>query len=1354
MKYRFFSLAAVALTLTLSCEVKEQIEGPDNPAGGETDKPEDLPSLNEGEIAFRANGEFFYDEDSDDTDGVMSCFEDGTTASVFTAGYEAPVEVQAVNTQTNAYFVAVAEASKTYYAVYPSSVPHRFDTGEHGVSMSVTIPQEQDGSLLSASISVASTTGKDACLDFRNICGLLKFSTTSQNIKSVTFSGASGEDLVGTVSVSGFDPETGEPVFGDITKPGKEAKLNVEGRKGVFYVALLPGLTLEKGFQATFEMMPQEKELEDAVSGYSMTVTRSSFMDLGNILEYIPQPSWFVTETGAGSHDGTSWENAISGEQMFQMLACNRPEESGEGNTTTDITTSANKDIYADYLKIHNTKHVLQLDGVTFRIAQGDYSTQNYVRVSFPELGRKVRITLCGGYDPRSTGKDLSARDIVRYPTVIKAPVGAGTARMFFFQRWLDMTLDGLTFTGGKGDSSVGGGAILLNETSTSSFLFKDCIFTRNSSLSHGGAVTASSDVGQISFVGCTFSANTAAKSGGAILIREGQFDFTDCVIDGNHSMGEGGAFYMTGAAEVSVAGGKFTSNVAGTNAGAAFVACNKFSATGVEFVGNKGELTEAGNSQGGAIYFANDTTGVERSISKCLFKENTVDAAKAVFNSEEGGIKNYVRGGAVYIQASSPNVVFSTCTFESNKQLNATGSYKKFGGGAIYATKTFTATGCIFKTNDAYQYGAIGIEGGSVSIHGGDFVSNSATNGGAVGATGGTTSLNGCEFSQNNSSDFGGALNFKNSSLTCTGCTFSENSSVNNGGAVWLNAMSKADFIDCDFTSNVSTANLAGAICLSGANPLNITGGTFQANKANEGGCIYNNAASSISITGTKFIDNIASTGVAGVFYCNTNSGPIINIDNAEFSGNTAAKEGGAILFRNGTWTVTNTAFENNTSVSNGGSIYAHTGTLTLTGGSFSGNKTTSGSVGGGAIYVTTDAELSVERTAFSENSAQKTGETGAGKGGAICIANSAAASHTIKNATFTANTDALAGGALFIDTKAVEIDGCTFDGNSAKGHGGAIHATGAATFTIKNSTFEKNVLNADLAGGAIYSNATSTGNLISSTKFISNTTKGNGGAIYWSGTGRLAIDKSYFEGNVATKQGAAIRKTTGILYLNATSFTGNKSAGGRTAGVIRLEKDSFFNNCCFYGNEADVTHTDLVLVGGTTTVLNSTLYESNSTMACIRVYNNGVVANLYNNVLLNPNTGSADGSVRVGYYANPGSITSPGYNYTTEWKTLLDDGVAGSVTMAGTDKVVAYNDVSGNFKSASTADGRGYYTWTKTSDVTGTTSANVTAFLNGITGGNDFAAWLATVDGLTKDIAGNARPDTGWYPGCYQGN
>ena len=884
MKYRFFSLAAVVLTLMLSSAKEEPTGGSgDNPTGGETDKPEVLPSLTEGEIAFRASGEFFYNEDSDDTDGVMSCFEDGTTASVFTAGNEAPVEVQAVNTVTNAYFVTSAEVSKTYYAVYPSSVPHNFESGEEGVSLSITVPQEQDGTLSAASISVARSTGKDARMDFRNICGLLKFSTTSQNIKSVTFRGADDEDMIGTVTVSGFDPDTGEPVFGGISQTHKEAKLNVEGRKGVFYVALLPGLTLENGFQVSFEMMPQAEELEDAVSGYSMTLTRSGCRDLGEILDYIPQLNWFVTQTGGALlQDGKSWETAISGEQMFQMLACNRPEESGSGNLSTDITSEANKDNFADYLKVHNTKHVQQLEGVTFHVAQGEYSSKNYVRVSFPDLERKVRFTLRGGYDPQSIGKDLTSRDIAQYPTVFKAPSGSGTARMLFLQRWLDMTIDGLTFTGGMGDASIGGGAVLLNETSTSSILFKDCTFNRNNSSSFGGAVTGANDVGQISFVGCVFSDNSAVKSGGAIRITGGKWNFTDCI-----------------------------------------------------FSGNKGT------------------------------------------------------------------------------------------------------------TDDSY----------------------------------------------------GGAMYVKGADLQCLNCEFSGNSSVNNGGAVWLNAMSKAEFTNCDFISNVCTANLAGAICLSGANPLNITGGTFKENSAPEGGCIYNNAASNISITGTKFIDNAATNGVGGVFYCKDNPNPEIIIKNAEFTGNTATKEGGAILFRNGKWTVINTAFKNNKAVSNGGAIYAHTGSLTIQEGSyFEGNETTAGSVGGGAVYVTTNATISVAGSTFKSNKANGSYKDANNsdvyrKGGAIAIASSTGASHVINSTSFESNESGWGGG-VFVSGKQLDMSDCSFKMNTTSNRGGAVYGEGA--------------------------------NL------------------------RLRIDKTHFSAN-ASVQGSAVRITNGVLYMNASTFTDNKPSPPR---------------------------------------------------------------------------------------------------------------------------------------------------------------------------------------------------------------
>ena len=582
---------------------------------------------------------------------------------------------------------------------------------------------------------------------------------------------------------------------------------------------------------------------------------------------------------------------------------------------------------------------------------------------------------------------------------------------MFFFQRWLDLTLDGLTFSGGVGDAWTGGGAILLNESSTSTFLFKDCTFSNNKSLSYGGAVNASNEVGQVSFTGCVFSNNSAAKSGGSFRITGGQWSFEDCTFDDNS-----------------------------------------------------------------------------------------------------------------------------------------------------------------------------------------------------------------CE-------EYGGALYAKTASLTCTECEFSSNTSVNNGGAVWLNAMTKADFTDCDFTSNECTQNLAGAICLSGANPLTITGGVFSGNKAGKGGgCFYNNAASTINITGAEFKNNESST-FGGVFYGNDKAtDAVITIADAAFSGNKANKgEAGAIFFKSGKWNVTDTKFENNTATSNGGAVYAHTGTLTLENATFSGNES-GGGAGGGAVYVTTDGVLSASGSTFSLNKSPN-------GNGAVTVANTA-------------------------DRAIHKISNCIFSGNAAK-------------------------------------------------------------------------------------QGAALR-TAYTVYVNGCSFTGNTPSNTNTGGTVYVAAASFINNCSFYGYNGSSNNTSLVISGGMSTVLNTTIYEDSAKATAVRLYNSGTSANICNNVII-----AGSNSVAAGWGDLTGSVKSCGYNYTRTWTTGAYSGIAASASTISTDTVVTDPAL---FTQASTTDGRGYYTWTKPAEVTGTTAADVTAFLNGITGGSDFVTWLNTVGGLTHDIAGNPRPETGWYPGCYQ--
>ena len=1167
---------------------------------------------------------------------------------------------------TCAKFTTTVEAADAYYAVHPYAAESSYSEG----NIVVTIPSEQGGAFENANIAVAKAT-ENYAFPFRHLVGIVEFSTDTPG--KVTISGAEDDVLTGTVTVTGFDGK-GYPVYNEDKVTDASSTIEIEvSQAGTYYAAFLPSATLKclsvkvEGSEAT----------EYALSPNQLQMARGKVWELGNIDGKFGK-NLFVTATADGNGDGKTWETALTYAQVAEMLSVYR-----DGALSATIPGDAE-----EYKTTHKTVHAAQVNERVFHFAAGEYRSDNYVRISFPDNEEGVKFSFRGGYDAAgSKGTDLSKRNIAEHVTTIKGAEGlsggSGTQRVFVINKNINMTVDGITFTGGiiDGEGQVGGGVILADNCESSTMNFRNCKFTGNTSIypgaaikitsgklniedcefsnntitteedgaaihatganttvsvvggkftdntsaGHGGAVystcaefnatgvtfnnnSAGAKTGgaiccrdtdtaaQLIIDNCTFTSNTS-NAGGAVYANRGVWTVTDCNINTNSSTGVGGAFYLTGTAEMSVTGGSFGTNTARSDGGAIYVASKSFTADDVDFIGNKGAQTAAGNSQGGAIYFANNESGSERTVSKCLFKENTVDAAHAVYNTETE-TKNYVRGGAVYIQASSPNVVFTTCTFELNKQLN-TESYKKFGGGAIYSTKSFTVTGCTFTTNDAHQFGAICVEQGSASING-TFTSNTAVDGGAVGVYGGSVSFTECQFSQNSSSNyggalyatggvldikecvfsenqgtstssFGGALSATTASLTCTGCEFSSNTSVNNGGAVWLKAMTKADFADCDFTSNECTQNLAGAICLSGANPLTINGGVFSDNTAAKGGgCLYNNAVSTINITGTEFRNNESST-FGGVIYNNTTGGQV-TIEDAVFSDNKAKNgEGGAIILKAGKWNITNTRFENNMATSKGGGIYA----------------------------------------------------------------------------------------------------------------------TGGSTVMLNNSIFKSN----------------------------------------------------------SSAQGAAVRgEGSGTLYMNGCSISANVPGNSNTGGTVYTGITTFINNSSFH-DYTGTDNTDLVVNAGTTTVLNTSFVESGAKTTGVRLYGTGTVANLYNNVIL-----AGAGSVVSGWYEIVGNLTSSGYNYTSEWLTgPTKNNSVHSVTMADTD--VTTGNVS-EFTSASTTDGRGYYTWTKPAEVTGTTAANVTAFLNGITGGSAFATWLGTVNGLTHDIAGNERPAEGLYPGCYQGN
>ena len=561
-------------------------------------------------------------------------------------------------------------------------------------------------------------------------------------------------------------------------------------------------------------------------------------------------------------------------------------------------------------------------------------------------------------------------------------------------------------------------------------------------------------------------------------------------------------------------------------------------------------------------------------------------------------------------------DIVFDGISFE-NGWVNTSGGALLFNESA---TSTVAFNNCDFKNNKSTA---------TSGQHGGVACAKNDA---------GNLSFTGCKFIGNKSETYGGVIYAAsaNSNITFKNCEFTQNTSVNNGGVAHLNPVKLAVFDACTFSSNsVTGTNMGGVAYLSGASNLTVKNAKFTNNTAGKsGGALYHSGTGTISILGSTFDGNSAGAEHGGAIY---GSGVATwNISTSEFKNNSSVKDGGAILFYKGTWNVSETKFVGNSAAGNGGTIYANTGSLNLSKCEFNSNSTSTTGVGGGGIYVTTNAVLSVDASKFISNTAPNK------NGGAINIAGSAAGLHKINNTHFSGN-GAKEGGAVFVAA------GCT-------------------------------------------------------------------------------------------------------LYVNGSSFSGNVPSTGDTGGVMKTSATTFMNNCSFCDNVTGAWQADLILCG-TATVLNTTVIEKSSASSSthtngIRVYGASSSAMIYNNVILTRNRNLA-----AGYGSNVGDVTSQGYNYTGKWSTQVNSGVAGSAKTIATDNIVTPTDVFDSFTKSAGADAHNWYTWTAPEGINMTTLADMTAFLNGVSGGSDFATWLNTVNGLSHDIAGNPRPSTGSiYPGCYQ--
>jgi hypothetical protein len=300
----------------------------------------------------------------------------------------------------------------------------------------------------------------------------------------------------------------------------------------------------------------------------------------------------------------------------------------------------------------------------------------------------------------------------------------------------------------------------------------------------------------------------------------------------------------------------------------------------------------------------------------------------------------------------------------------------------------------------------------------------------------------------------------------------------------------------------------------------LRLTGG----DSGPGGGAIFNQE--NLTITGTTITGNSSRENGGGIATANGR----LTMSDSSIAGNTAQR-GGGIYVSNGEASVNGSAVSNNTSTFQGGGLHFNDSSLSLEGSRVVGNKA---SADGGGIYHTGqfNRNLSIIRSEIIENSnAVSSSSRG---GGIFCFRGGVVA---IVDSTIRGNSASSHGGGVWVSGTNVQIEGSTFNNNSAAGtgSGGGLNV-GATAVTISRSTFTSNSAGSDGGGALVSANESS----IDRSTFSANTAGVNGGGIWLSQpTGRRLTDV----GNTGVSAGL-IDAPLPKLVINRTTIHENSAA------------------------------------------------------------------------------------------------------------------------------------------------------------------------------------------------------------------
>ena len=520
------------------------------------------------------------------------------------------------------FSVEIADGIDELYAVYPASAGGSYDSGNVNIHFNGSL---SDGSFAANDICVAKAvkTGGtwETSLAFKNAACLIKVGVTSSSVTKIQVYAGNEETIAGYLPLS-MDG-SGTPSLGAVSvSPSDHITMEVSGA-GDYYIPVLPGVTLSKGFQV--KLFEGDDQKTPFYYNGSFTTTRGQIVKLTNLESRAGH--YYVTPSGAGSKAGQSWSNAMDA-ATFKAF-------------------------------IENADNYFILRGATIHLSAEEFTFGDYLQPDFSGHG-ETTFTIEG----TKSGSDI---------TTFVGSTGSAAGTLWP-KTSCNLTVKNVKFTGTNGDSNRA--AIRIN-TSSAKLTLENCIFDGNKTSGTGGAI-AVFKAAQLDLNDCEFYGNNA--NGGACFFVNTSVDLTvnvtGGIFEGNYAVGTGttnsagAVFYAAndgGTPTFNFSGVTFKENynnvgdsdqiggilrLQASNATAYFDNCM--------FDGNYTNRNTSKNPPCAAIVNCRNLSDVKYYFNACEFKENTSGTGNST------GVFGGTRG-TVFATLAASSFAFNNCSFHDN---------------------------------------------------------------------------------------------------------------------------------------------------------------------------------------------------------------------------------------------------------------------------------------------------------------------------------------------------------------------------------------------------------------------------------------------------------------------------------------------------------------------------------------------------------------------------------------------------------------------------------------------------------------------------------------------------------------